>query len=78
MSITGVMVESFLNEGRQDIPASGPKDLKHGVSMLVHPLSLVVELKLDNRTDACVHWDDTLDMMDELNKAVGDRREAKQ
>ena len=33
MSITGVMVESFLNEGRQDIPASGPKDLKHGVSM---------------------------------------------
>jgi len=60
MSITGVMVESFLNEGRQDIPASGPKDLEYGVSI----------------TDACVHWEDTLSMMDELNKAAGDRRKA--
>lgn len=78
MSITGVMVESFLNEGRQDIPASGPKDLKHGVSMSVLPSPLLLELKMHNRTDACVHWDDTLSMMDELNKAVGDRRKAKQ
>ena len=32
-AITGVMVESFLHEGRQDIPKEGPAGLKYGVSM---------------------------------------------
>ena len=31
--IMGVMLESNLVEGRQDIPASGPAGLKYGVSV---------------------------------------------
>ncbi|KAG5638619.1 3-deoxy-7-phosphoheptulonate synthase, partial [Asterophora parasitica] len=29
-NITGVMIESHINEGRQDVPAEGPAALKHG------------------------------------------------
>ncbi|OJT01580.1 Phospho-2-dehydro-3-deoxyheptonate aldolase, tyrosine-inhibited [Trametes pubescens] len=58
-SITGVMVESHINAGRQDVPPEGPGALKHGVSI----------------TDACVDWATTVRMMDDLNKAVGSRRE---
>ena len=57
--ITGVMVESHINAGRQDVPPEGPAALKHGVSI----------------TDACVDWDTTVKMLDELNEAVGKRRE---
>ena len=53
------MIESHINSGRQDVPASGPADLKHGVSI----------------TDACVDWETTVKMLDELNEAVGKRRE---
>lgn len=56
--ITGVMIESHINAGRQDVPESGPADLKHGVSI----------------TDACVDWEVTVKMLDELNEAVGKRR----
>ncbi|KAL1742054.1 3-deoxy-7-phosphoheptulonate synthase [Schizophyllum fasciatum] len=60
--ITGVMIESNLNEGRQDVP-DGVEDvrahLRPGVSI----------------TDACVSWEATLAMLDELNEAVGKRRE---
>ncbi|KAJ7058272.1 hypothetical protein C8F01DRAFT_1150244 [Mycena amicta] len=59
-NITGVMIESNINDGRQDVPSEGPQFLKHGVSI----------------TDACVNWETTLEMMDALNKAVGQRREA--
>ena len=31
--VMGVMLESNLEEGRQDIPASGPGGLKYGVSV---------------------------------------------
>ena len=41
--ILGLMMESHLHEGRQDIPAGGPKGLKHGVSI----------------TDACMGWEQT-------------------
>lgn len=58
-TITGVMVESHINAGRQDVPPEGPGALKHGVSI----------------TDACVDWATTVKMMDELNAAVGSRRE---
>ncbi|KAF8154080.1 3-deoxy-7-phosphoheptulonate synthase [Crassisporium funariophilum] len=58
-NITGVMVESHINEGRQDVPASGPAGLKHGVSI----------------TDACVNWKQTVAMLDELDQAVHKRRE---
>ena len=56
--ITGVMVESHINAGRQDVPPEGPAALKHGVSI----------------TDACVDWETTVRMMEELNEAVGKRR----
>jgi len=57
-----VMIESHINSGRQDIPSEsegGPKGLKYGVSI----------------TDACVDWDQTVEMLKELNEAVGVRKE---
>ncbi|KAF8064116.1 hypothetical protein FPV67DRAFT_1420336 [Lyophyllum atratum] len=59
-NITGVMIESHINEGRQDVPAEGPQGLKHGVSI----------------TDACVDWERTVAMLDKLNEAVLQRRNA--
>jgi len=59
-NITGVMVESHINSGRQDVPVEGPAHLKHGVSI----------------TDACVDWSDTVKMLDKLNDAVAQRRTA--
>jgi 3-deoxy-7-phosphoheptulonate synthase len=51
-SITGVMIESNINAGRQDVPSEGPGALKYGVSI----------------TDACVDWETTIHMLDELNE----------
>lgn len=42
-SITGVMLESHLHEGRQNVPPEGKEHLKYGVSI----------------TDACIGWEDT-------------------
>lgn len=42
-AITGVMLESHLHEGRQDVPKEGKDALKYGVSI----------------TDACIGWEDT-------------------
>lgn len=50
--ITGLMVESHINAGRQDVPPEGPSALKHGVSI----------------TDACVDWETTVAMLDKLNQ----------
>jgi len=50
-NITGVMIESHINEGRQDVPSEGPSCLKYGVSI----------------TDACVDWQTTVGMLDRLN-----------
>ncbi|KAB5593747.1 3-deoxy-7-phosphoheptulonate synthase [Ceratobasidium theobromae] len=58
MSITGVMIESNINAGRQDIPAEGPAGLKHGVSI----------------TDACIDWETTVDTLNALNAAAKQRR----
>ncbi|KAI0087602.1 hypothetical protein BDY19DRAFT_892915 [Irpex rosettiformis] len=58
-NITGVMIESHIHEGRQDVPPEGPQGLKYGVSI----------------TDACVDWDSTVGMLDRLNEAVGQRRD---
>jgi 3-deoxy-7-phosphoheptulonate synthase len=49
--ITGVMIESHINEGRQNVPPEGPQSLKWGVSI----------------TDACVDWETTVTMLDKLN-----------
>ena len=50
-NITGVMIESHINAGRQDVPEEGPAGLKYGVSI----------------TDACVDWQTTVGMLDRLN-----------
>ena len=51
-SIIGVMIESHINAGRQDVPPEGPAALKYGVSI----------------TDACVDWPATVQMLDRLNQ----------
>ena len=59
-AITGVMIESHLNEGKQGEPKNGQIDqLKYGVSI----------------TDGCVGWETTVDMLDKLNAAVLKRRQ---
>ncbi|KAK9472302.1 2-dehydro-3-deoxy phosphoheptonate aldolase [Dipodascopsis tothii] len=56
--ILGVMVESFIVEGRQDIPKEGPATLEYGKSV----------------TDACISWETTVEVLDNLAKAVEERR----
>ena len=54
LSVTGVMIESNINAGRQDVPAEGPSGLKRGVSI----------------TDACVDWENTVTMLRRLNEVL--------
>ncbi|KAI6350708.1 Phospho-2-dehydro-3-deoxyheptonate aldolase amt16 [Pyricularia grisea] len=61
-AIMGVMIESNINEGSQKVPKEGKAGLKHGVSI----------------TDACISWQDTVTVLDELAAAVKQRREAAQ
>ncbi len=56
-SICGVMLESNLTEGRQDI-ANGRKGLRYGQSV----------------TDACIGWETTVDVLQDLAQAVKARR----
>jgi 3-deoxy-7-phosphoheptulonate synthase len=55
-SVFGVMVESFLAEGRQDL--KDPSKLAYGQSI----------------TDACIGWDATTPLLNELAAAVRERR----
>jgi 3-deoxy-7-phosphoheptulonate synthase len=57
--IVGVMIEGHLREGRQDIPPEG------GLDGLVYGRSV---------TDACLGWDDTVDVLEGLASAVRARR----
>ncbi|KAI8067845.1 3-deoxy-7-phosphoheptulonate synthase [Gongronella butleri] len=59
--ITGVMIESHLVEGRQDIPSEGAHRLTYGQSI----------------TDACIHWDDTVKTLEVLREGVRARRAAR-
>lgn len=59
--IVAVMIESFINEGNQKVPADGPAGLKQGVSI----------------TDACISWETTVDVLKQLAEAVRVRREIK-
>jgi 3-deoxy-7-phosphoheptulonate synthase len=59
--IVGVMIESNLNEGNQKVPAEGPSGLKKGVSI----------------TDACIGWDSTVEVLEQLAEAVRARRALK-
>ncbi|KAH9891699.1 3-deoxy-7-phosphoheptulonate synthase [Cubamyces lactineus] len=56
--IMGVMIESNLVEGRQDIPVSGPAGLKYGQSV----------------TDACISWEQTVPVLERLREGVRGRR----
>ena len=54
--IMGVMVESHINAGRQDLIAGKP--LAYGMSI----------------TDACIHWGDSVKLLDQLAAGVRQRR----
>ncbi|KAF9468591.1 hypothetical protein BDZ94DRAFT_1245794 [Collybia nuda] len=56
--IMGVMMESNLVEGRQDIPSTGPSGLKYGQSV----------------TDACLSWEQTVPLLERLREGVRGRR----
>lgn len=53
------MIESNINEGNQKVPAEGPAALKRGVSI----------------TDACINWENTITVLEDLASAVRARRE---
>jgi 3-deoxy-7-phosphoheptulonate synthase len=57
--IAGVMMESFIEEGRQDL--RDPQQLVYGQSI----------------TDACLGWDATVPVLQELAAAVRSRRQAR-
>ncbi|QSZ35418.1 hypothetical protein DSL72_008288 [Monilinia vaccinii-corymbosi] len=57
-SIIGVMIESNINEGNQKVPAEGPSGLKKGVSI----------------TDACINWETTVEVLEQLAESVRERR----
>ncbi|KAI9728922.1 MAG: Phospho-2-dehydro-3-deoxyheptonate aldolase amt16 [Chrysothrix sp. TS-e1954] len=57
-AIMGVMIESNINEGAQKVPPEGKAGLKYGVSI----------------TDACIGWEDTESVLEELAGAVQKRR----
>ncbi|OTA96155.1 hypothetical protein M434DRAFT_28014 [Hypoxylon sp. CO27-5] len=58
-AIIGVMIESNINEGNQKVPPEGPSGLKKGVSI----------------TDACIDWETTVQVLEDLAAAVRARRE---
>jgi 3-deoxy-7-phosphoheptulonate synthase len=58
-AIIGVMVESNIGEGNQKVPAEGPAALQRGVSI----------------TDACIGWEDTVAVLEDLADAVRTRRQ---
>lgn len=57
--IVGVMIESNIAEGNQKVPAEGPAALKKGVSI----------------TDACIDWDTTVQVLENLAEGVRARRQ---
>lgn len=57
-AIIGVMIESNIGEGNQKVPAEGPSALKKGVSI----------------TDACIDWESTVGVLEDLAAAVRERR----
>lgn len=58
-AIIGVMIESNINEGKQNIPPEGKAGLKYGVSI----------------TDGCIGWESTVEVLTKLAAAVRQRRE---
>ncbi|KAL8872323.1 MAG: hypothetical protein Q9174_002030 [Haloplaca sp. 1 TL-2023] len=60
-SIVGVMIESNIHEGSQKVPPEGPAGLKKGISI----------------TDACIDWDTTVTVLEDLADAVRVRRKVR-
>ncbi|AMD21320.1 HER041Cp [Eremothecium sinecaudum] len=60
--IVGVMIESNINEGKQDIPTEGKPALRYGVSI----------------TDGCISWETTEEVLRKLAAAVRKRRAFKE
>ncbi|KAJ6508846.1 hypothetical protein C8R45DRAFT_816338 [Mycena sanguinolenta] len=56
--IMGVMLESNLVEGRQDIPSTGLASMRYGQSV----------------TDACISWETTIPVLERLREGVRGRR----
>ena len=56
--LAGVMMESFLGAGRQDLPGDATSGLRHGVSV----------------TDSCLGWETTERLVRDLGSAVRARR----
>ena len=54
------MIESNIHGGNQKVPAEGPSGLKKGVSI----------------TDACIGWETTVEVLEELARGVRERRKA--
>jgi 3-deoxy-7-phosphoheptulonate synthase len=54
----GVMIESNIAEGRQDVGGLGRAGLKYGQSI----------------TDACISWEDTVPVLERLRQGVQGRR----
>lgn len=59
-NIVGVMIESNLKEGNQKLTSAGPSQLEYGKSI----------------TDACIDWNDSYAVIEDLAKAVRVRRES--
>jgi 3-deoxy-7-phosphoheptulonate synthase len=57
-AIIGVMIESNIHEGNQKVPPEGPSGLVKGVSI----------------TDACINWEMTVEVLEDLADAVRIRR----
>ena len=55
------MIESNINEGNQKVPPEGPRGLKKGVSI----------------TDACIDWETTVQVLEDLAESVRVRRASK-
>jgi 3-deoxy-7-phosphoheptulonate synthase len=58
------MIESHINEGNQKAPAAGAG----GLAALEKGISI---------TDACVNWDTTVEVLEQLADAVRTRRKVK-
>lgn len=56
--IIGVMIESNIHEGRQEMPVNGTAGLKQGVSI----------------TDGCIGWETTVAVLEQLAEGVRARR----
>ena len=60
-AIVAVMIESYIFEGNQPAGTTGLASLKKGVSI----------------TDACINWDTTVEVLEQLADAVRVRREVR-